>query len=88
MKVKKKVERFVRTEHIKADEVLFGRWGCLSYKIGSMKCFVQNDVEVNELEFREWLRRVYALQAALAELIADTASHMKFNKDAKGRNIL
>ena len=65
---------------VKSSKKLFDRWTESGIAGFLLRGIVQNDLDIEEEEFKTWLRRAYCCQQRLNDLIADTAFHLTGKK--------
>lgn len=61
---------------IKANEDLFDRWNSLGSRIQSQRGIVQNDMELGDGEFQEWLGLQETLLQDFKKLALETACYV------------
>ena len=57
---------------IKSNEELFNRWKEATYVLRNLSSIVQNDIEITEQEWKEWLTNLELAKSALDTLGEDT----------------
>jgi hypothetical protein len=61
---------------IKANEELFDSWKAVAFQISELGTIVQNDMEITNEAFIEWLRRTARTQEVMRRLISSTTKYV------------
>ena len=61
---------------VKADKALFDRWNEIGQKIALQRSIVQNDMEIDTEELKEWMRHTQGLVEEMGKLILETSEYV------------
>jgi len=67
------------TYNVKSDKQFFDKFNEIQLKVLELSCLFQNgDIEVSDIEIREWNNIAYKLQNNLSSLIRETNNRFEY----------
>ncbi len=66
---------------IKASEDLFNHWVEVSYRVKMLSSIIQNDTEIDENQYWEWVKEYSAIKARMEKLFDFTVGYIEIEND-------